>query len=365
MINLNIRIYAVRFLMIFIWICIIFLFLFISNFLPFKKEAKSINVFVWSGLYDINYIENFEKRTGIKVKFSYYESNEELLVKLGATQGKGYDLIIPSDYIVDILRKKGILKKLNKNKLEFFNKLNPLLLGHYFDPNNDYSLPAEWAVFGLGIDKNFFKGKEIIPSWKYAFDPNYIPSKIIMVNDPYVGIPLVNIFLYKSINWSLDKLNKIKDVLLKQRPYVLAYVDFRPDYYIVTKNCPLVVASSAYILRSLNQYEYVDFLIPQEGTIISIENFAIPIASEKEDLVYEFLNFLMKPETVKHHFESENSLFPVTIDALPLLKMRKSIESLLKIKKEEFKKFHFFRLDKLKEPINEQYFQDLYIKIKL
>lgn len=361
------KVYLVRFAMVVTWLLIIFCLLYAPNFLQLTSEdEKTINVFMWAGLYDLHYISKFEKKTGIKVRFSYYESNEELLVKFSATDGKGYDLIVPGDYMVDILRKKNLLKKLDKTKMPFFKNLNPILLGHYYDPNNDYSIPAEWSVFGIGIDKDFFKDKELKHSWEIVFDSQFIPSKIVMSNDHLIAIPLVALYLFGSPNnLTVQNLEKVKEVLIKQRPFVEAYVDFRPDYYLATKNCPLAVSASAFLWRSMYNYEHVDFIVPKEGSIVTIENFAIPKASNKEDLVYEFLKFILTPESVKYHFESENSLFPVTTDVFDKLDMKESVKKILLMTEEDFKKFAFFRFDKLAEPVNEQYLQDLFISVRV
>ncbi len=366
MVNKNIKIYGIRTFLVLVWLFIIFTILYLPYFWPIKGDQKNINVFVWAGLYDLSYISKFEKQTGIIGKFSYYESNEELLVKLSATEGRGYDLILPGDYMVNILRKQGLLKKLDKSKMTFYKNLNPILLGHYFDPNNDYSIPAEWGVFGLGIDKDFFKDKPIGPSWKYIFDTSRIPGKIIMSDDPLVTLPLANLYLFGAIN-ALDKerVEDIKELLIKQRPFIEAYVDLRPDYYLITKICPLVVSSNAYIFRAMKEHDNIDFLIPEEGSLVTIENFAIPEVSEKEELVYKFLNFMLSPETAQHHFEGEFVLMPVTVDVLPKLKVSDTIKSLLGMTRQEFEKFDFFRSDKLKSPLNEFYMQESLIFTKL
>src|SRR5579872_4854645 len=80
----------------------------------FLWEKKRINVFAWGDILDPSVVAEFEKSTGIKVNLNFYASNEEMIVKLKATGGEGYDLIIPSDYSVEILRKEGLLKELDK-----------------------------------------------------------------------------------------------------------------------------------------------------------------------------------------------------------------------------------------------------------
>lgn len=356
-----------RILILTLWIGIIFSVLYISKYWPFNLTKKSINVFAWHGTLDSNFIQKFEQKTGIKVNLSYYESNEELLVKLSATKAVGYDLIVPGDYTVDILRKQGILKKIDKTKLNFWDKLNPLLLNKYYDKNNDYSIPAEWSIFGIGLDEKYFKDKNIPieHSWKLVFEPSYAKTKVIMSNDPLVTIPIAAIYLYGSLNdLTVEKLENIKNLLVNQKKFVLAYSDFRPEYYIATKNSPIALGASSYISKSVNSFDNISFFIPKEGTIITIESYAIPITTNKDDLVYEFLNFIFEPETVAFHFH-EYGLFPTTIDVFDKLETDSKIKDLLmNLTQKDFEKFNFIRLDLLKKYITEQYLQDLWIRIK-
>ncbi len=351
------------------WILIIFGVLLFPDFKRIDSK-NSINVLTWSGMYSLSYISKFEKETGIKVRFSYYESNEELLVKLRATKGQGYDLIIPSDYAVYNLKKDKLLKKINKNKLDFLDNLNPILLGHYFDKKNKYSLPAEWAVFGLGINNNYFKNAKNLPqSWALVFDDKLINKynyKIAISNDPLVAIPVTTLYIYPNLdNLNQEKLSKVQNILKKIRPYIEAYIELKPDYYLVNQSAQIAVASSAHIFRAMQNNKFIDFIVPQEGTLVTIENFAIPKDTHKEDLVYKFINFLMKPESVEYNFKNEQSLLPVTLNAIKHKDLAGTIKKLLTIKKEDFNKFHFLRMDKLKKPITEEYLRELFIKSKL
>ena len=110
---------------------------------------------------DPGVIADFEKETGIKVNLNYYSSNEELIVKLKATKGEGYDLIIPSDYAVKSLSKKNSSKTIDRSKSAFWNEINPALIGHFFDPENQFSIPFEWEIYGFGIDKEYFKDQPL------------------------------------------------------------------------------------------------------------------------------------------------------------------------------------------------------------
>ncbi|MGC2310662.1 MAG: spermidine/putrescine ABC transporter substrate-binding protein [Candidatus Babeliaceae bacterium] len=343
-------------LMICFWLSIIGGFLFFTHFEGFITPKSVITVFAWGDIFDPLYIKEFERETGIKVVMSYYASNEELLVKLKATGGKGYDIIIPSDYILKQLREENLLKELDKEKLLFFKQLNPQLLNLPFDPDNKYSIPFEWEVFGLGINRDYFK-EEIVASWDLIFKQP--PYRITMVNDPLEAFSFAAYFLYgpqKSFN--NQQIEGIKKLLIQQKKWVEAYVNFRADYFLITKNCPLVVASSSYIMRALQEYPFVDFIIPQEGTFMTIENIAIPRASTHDDFIYQFINFLYRPESMRHHF-NKFGFFPARLDVITVLTTDEHLNRSIQNAFNNFDRYFLFN-----KIIQDQSLRDLWVTIK-
>jgi len=328
----------------------------------FTGEKRSINIAAWVGSFDMHQIKKFEKETGIAVNVSFYESNEELYLKLGA----GYDLIIPSDYAVQYLREKGLLKKLNKRKLTFYNQLNPLLLGHYFDPRNEYSIPFEWAIMGLGINTFCYPEGIKDDSLSLIFEKKYTgEKKILMTNDPLVGVSTAALYLFGRItNLTKDHYKKIQQLLHRQHDWVAAYTDFRAHYALSSKNGCIALASSSYILKSMREYNHIEFIIPKEGSILTIENFALPKATKKDDLIYTFLNFIMRSGSVVHTFE-HLGFFPATLDVLNTLKLQPEVKALLTMSKKDFRRFHLLRYDLLNKVMSPQELQDLWVRVKV
>lgn len=288
----------------FLWVAFFGLALYVPNWLSSKSDEKSLTILTWGDILDPGFIADFEKRTGSKVRLNYYASNEELVVKLKATGGKGYDIIVPSDYAVSILSKYELLKPLDKSKLNFLDRINPKLLHHPFDPDNTYSLPFEWEIFGLGIDREYFSKFNISPSWKMVFRPD-IPYSLVMTNDPIEAIQIASFYLFGDKTSLSDiELYKVQSLLIQQRHFIEAYATFRADYFLATRNCPIVVTTSSYIWRAKRQFPFVDFAIPEEGTFITIENLCMTKASTKEALVYRFLNELYSEASIRMHYET-------------------------------------------------------------
>lgn len=355
--NLHLKQIFNRTLVVIFWIGLLFCILYFPQGL-FFREKKSINVFAWGDILDPSVVAEFEKTTGIKVNLNFYASNEEMIVKLKATGGEGYDLIVPSDYSVEILVKEKLLKPLDKSKISFYSNLNPRLLNLAFDPHNQYSVPFEWELFLLGIDKDFFRDKPINPSWKMIFDPLVIDYKITMSNDPIQTLMLASFYLYGATPSISDlQLQKVTDLLIAQKRFVNAYADFRADYFIATKNSAVAVTSSSYIWRTMRKFPFVGYVIPQEGTFITIENLCIPHTSEKENLTYQLMNFLYTRQSMKTHYDTYG-IFPATLDVIDDLNLDPKTRELMTMSSPDLQ-LHFAHLLTSQEKI-----RDTWVRIK-
>ncbi|MCI0381882.1 MAG: extracellular solute-binding protein [Chlamydiae bacterium] len=354
---MNIKKLFFHIVVILLWVGIIFAALYFPNWKLAPYEKNSITIFAWGDILDPEIISEFERKTGIKIHLNFYSSNEELLVKLRATETLGYDLIIPSDYAVPLLIKENLLKELAKTKLTFINDLNPLLMGHFFDPENRYSIPFEWEIFGLGVDQDFFHNVDFQPSWQLLFEPTF-PYKIAMLNDPVEAVSFAALYLYQNTEkLSQEELAGVRNLLIGQKKSVEAYADFRADYFLATKNCPVALASSSYIWRSKRIFPFIKFVIPKEGTFITIENLCIPILSKKEELVYQFINYLYTPESMTKHYK----LFGFFPASLKVQDIQDELDRRLILgTKEDFSKYHFFKnLAPMKE------IRDLWVEVKM
>jgi spermidine/putrescine transport system substrate-binding protein len=285
------------------WIAAIFGFLYVPSLFRVFENNRSINVFMWSGVVDPKVLSDFEKETGIKVNVSYFEGNDELIVKVLATKGKGYDMIVPSDYAVAFFRQHGLLKKIDKTKLDFWSSIHPKFINHWFDPQNEYSVPAEWYVLGLGINKNHFPDGLPRASLKTIFEPSG-KYRLGVLNDSKEFAGLAVKYRYGVLR-SIDhaETNEIKNLLMKQKERVEAYTDFRGDFLLESGNCSVVLVPISAIWKTIVNNESVAFLLPEEGTFLGLENYAILEGSTKEELVYQFMNYLFRLDVQKYNFE--------------------------------------------------------------
>jgi len=340
---------VLRILIISFWAVVIYLFLLSPKVANFFIKERSLSIYVFPKLINAKYIRQFEQKTGIKLYLNYYENNDELLVKMKKTGGQGYDIILPSDYAVEILKKEGLLKKLDKSKLPFLKNIDPRFLGQYFDPQNNYSIPYSWETYKIGYNKKFFKDKSPEPSWHLIFKENPDLRCVIMANNAREVVLLAAFYLFGSIdNLDAEKIQKIKDLLIKQKKWVDVYTDLRSDYLLASETCPVSVGTSGEIWQATRFDKNLGFVIPKEGTFMLIDSIAVSAASKKDDLIYKFLNFLYKKETVDFHVD-RYSLFPVVKGTKIDNYCKETIEQIFKTAK----KIEFFRSVLSEDQLNE------------
>ena len=124
--------------------------------------SKELNIYTWTYFIPQEVIDDFQKETGIKVNLSYYDNNDVMIAKL-MSGAKGFDIVSPSTDYVDVLRKSGLIEKLDKKKLgETFNNLDKdglklEELSKIYDPGLDYSIPYAYFATGIAVNKKFMK----------------------------------------------------------------------------------------------------------------------------------------------------------------------------------------------------------------
>lgn len=342
-----------------IWILFFALCFYFPKLKLFPTEEKSISIFAWGDILSPKILGEFEQSTGIKVHLSYYSSNEELVVKMIATEGEGYDLIMPSDYATKILINRNLLNPIDHTKLTFWNNLNPALLHLPYDPDNRFSIPFEWELYGLGVNTTYFKNQSFTPSWGAIYNKNVIDYRIAAQNDPIEAVAISSFYLFGTIeNPSQEKFTEVKNLLMEQRNWVEAYSDSRASYFIATGNCPVAMTTSSYIRRMIVLQPDIDFVVPEEGSFVSIENFAVSKKSEKLKYVYEFLNYLYSENSMKQHF-NELGLIPAYQISLQDLSVYPYEKRLFEITPEQFQKYLFF-----KNIYPQQKVRDLWVEVK-
>ena len=333
----------VRLLIILFWLSCLFGFVLLSYVSEYFVPTRSLSIYMWPDKIDESILQKFEQETGIKVYVNYYESNEELVTKFEIAKNLNCDIILPSEHIIATLAKSGFLKKLDKSRCDFIDRICPEFMGQYFDPHNEYSMPIYWDVLGLGYTKSYFQEGLPSNSWSLVFDKNLIPCKQIgMVDDSREAIFLADKYFGSDCqNIDTAALEKIKNLFIEQKSWVGAYTDFQQGYFLTSKTYPLVVCQREIVARHMLTHNDLAFTVPDEGSLLLLINVVICASSEKDDLIYQFLNYIYKYEVLMYNCQ-EFSILPAVKDVLEELPQEHiGVENLLP-GQEVFKRLEIF-----------------------
>ncbi len=252
-----------------------------------------LNVYNWGDYIDSSVIEEFEEEFDVKVNYEEYANNEEMLAKI-KTGGTAYDVIFPSEYMIEYMIAADMLNELDYSKLTNYGNMDERFLNLAYDPNNAHSIPYMWGTMGIVYNKNMVT--ETVDSWEILWDEEYA-GKILMLDSSRDSlVPALKKLGYSINTKNVDELNAARDELIKQKPLVRAYeVDTYKDQMIAEEAAmALTWSGDAYLLISEN--ENLEFAIPKEGTNLWFDAVAIPKTAQNIDLAHEFINFLMRAD---------------------------------------------------------------------
>ena len=184
-------------------------------------ESKVVHVYNWGDYIDEDVIEMFEEETGYTVVYDMFETPENMYTKI-VNGNASYDVIIPSDYMIERMAVEGRLHEINFDNVPEYKNIDDEFKNLSYDPENKYSVPYMWGTMGILYNKTKVNGE--ITSWSDLWDEQYAGS-IFMMNSQRDSIGITLKMLGYSMN-STDpgQLEVAKQALIEQSPLVLAYV---------------------------------------------------------------------------------------------------------------------------------------------
>ena len=284
-----------------------------------NDNKKVLNVLNWSSYIPDFVITNFEKETGIKVNYSTYSSNEECLAKLSNSKEGTYDLVFPSDYMIEIMKKRNLLEPINHSKLTNINNLNENYLNLEYDYHNQYSLPFLAATTIISVNREVIKDK--ITSYNDLLNPKY-RNEIVLIDDQRIIIGMA--LLANGYNMNSTNRNELEDAknwLLKLKNNIKAYDSDSPKNFLISKEASIAVLWNAEASLAKNENLNIENIFPKEGFALSIDNFAIPKGAKHIDELYKFIDYILRADVMKE-----------IISSYPYKNVNKKADSLLDYK---------------------------------
>ena len=262
-------------------------------------EGTTLNVYNWGeyisdgseGTLDVN--KEFEKRYGITVNYSNYESNENMYNKL-QSGGANYDVIIPSDYMIAKLIDEDMLAELDFSNIPNYKYVLEKYRGLYYDPDNKYTVP--YTVGMVGLIYNTKVVKEAPDSWGALWDEKYA-GEILMFNNPRDAFGVAQCYLGQSINTgNLEDWDKAIEVLKEQNHLVSSYVMDEIFNKMENGEAALAPYYAGDFLTMHDVNPDLAFVYPKEGVNFFVDAMCVPKTAENKEAAELYINFMLEEE---------------------------------------------------------------------
>ncbi|MBC6695528.1 spermidine/putrescine ABC transporter substrate-binding protein [Terrisporobacter mayombei] len=266
-----------------------------------KKSAQVLNIYNVGDYMDEELISKFEEETGITVVYETYDTNESMYQKLKSGSTK-YDLIFPSDYMVEKLIVEDLVSPIDYSNIPNYKYIMEKFRDSDYDPGNKYSVPYMWGTFGILYNTKMVDAEDV-KSWDVLWNPKY-KGEIQMLDSvrDTMGISLIR--LGHSINTQdLSEIEAAKKELIKQLPLVQAYVNDDGKDRLVVGDAAMGIVYNGDALVLMEENPDLAYSIPEEGTNEWVDAMCIPKIAENKKEAEMFINFMLDPDNALQNVE--------------------------------------------------------------
>lgn len=258
------------------------------------QAAGELHLYNWGEYINPEVIDRFSKEFDVDVSLDTYSTNEEMLAKIqaGAT---GYDLVLPSVHMHDIMQQLGLLEKTDVNQMKGFENIDPSAIRSKQDPDAEYCLPYAWGAVGIFYNRKVVGGE--ITSWKDLFEyAAENPGRVTLLDDMRETLGIGLIMNGKSVNSrDPEDVKMAEEFILRQKPNVAA---FRYDVTSLIESGDIGAAHwyVGAVLFVNNRPEDLGFVIPEEGATMYQEDLCMLKTAPNKENALKFMEFMMRPE---------------------------------------------------------------------
>lgn len=270
----------------------------LSGFLFFSFGENGISgeltVYIWESYLNPECYEQFEAKTGIKVKEITYVSNEEMYDNIKLHPGQ-YDIIVPSDYMLSTLIKENRLATIHASSMENFSNLDNEFLNMSSDPKAEFGIPYLWGVSGIGYNDKYFTTPPA--SWSYLFEPHSlqkIKGKVSSLDDMREVIGAALLFLGNNPNTTDPlEIQKVKYILSQQNQFLSRRDSEHYEAALTNEEIVLAHGWSGDVFVAQAENPHIHFVLPKEGTFLFMDHFAVLSDAPRKDEAIKFINFML------------------------------------------------------------------------
>lgn len=258
---------------------------------PMEVTSKEVNIFVWTEYIPPDMLECFELVTGIKVNRDEYSSNEDMFAKVSAG-GTAYDLVQPTDYIVQLMARQNLLQELDHAKLPVLKNFDANYLNFDFDPGNKYTIPYQAGTDAIVVNTETVKN--VPQSWADLWKPEYA-GKMIFLDDSRAVIGLTLLTLGYDVNTTDQaQLDEAQAKLAELVPNIKVFDSDSPKTALIAGDVDLGMTWTAEALLAQQEKPSIQYIYPTEGALLWQDNWAMLKDAPHADAAYALLNYTMQ-----------------------------------------------------------------------
>lgn len=256
-------------------------------------NQETVSFYNWGGTIKDEVLVKFTEETGIKVVYSEFDENENMYTVV-KNSPSDYDVIVPSEYMVEKMINEGMLREIDHSKLENFGEINEAFLDREFDPANKYSIPMFYGTVGILYNKTKVDPADM-HEWDILFNEKY-KGQIWMLDSSRDSMAPGYWHLGYSAN-STDEaqLEEVKDLMINQKSLVTAYLQDEIKQHMVNNNGAIAVVYSGEAREAMAENSDLDYYLPTV-TNLWIDNFAIPKDAKNYENALKLIDFFSRPD---------------------------------------------------------------------
>lgn len=258
-------------------------------------KTRMVNVYLIGGEVPQTLIWAFQKETGIKVNLSTYESNEAMYAKLHANRKNIYDVILPSSYFIERMKHYDMLTRLDLAKIPNIKNIDPFFADNPYDPNYQYHIPLVWGATGIFYNQQWIKHAP--KTWQDLWDPD-LSNQLMLLDDMRDVFAMSLISLgYDPNDLDLKHIEAAYQHLLNLVPNIKLFASNAIKSLIIDEDAHIGTAWNGDIAKAQAENNHILFVYPEEGSLLWVDCLAIPKNAPHIDEAYEFINFLLRPQS--------------------------------------------------------------------
>jgi spermidine/putrescine transport system substrate-binding protein len=254
-----------------------------------------LNLFTWEGMFPQEVLDGFEADTGYQVNYVNFDADETMLAKLAAAKGGDYDVVIADDYILESAIKQGLVKKLDKRRLQNYANINPMYLKQFFDPQDEYTVP-----YGAGVQTIVYNPDAVgveIEGYSDFWDESLRDSLGIIANYRVIDGMALKVMGESYNTNDTDKIRKAGELLLELAPNIRIIKDDNLQDDLLSGEITAGVFYTNQALMALLKEPRLKMVFPKEGIGFGVFSSFIPAKAPNPDAAYAFIDYILEAET--------------------------------------------------------------------